>query len=138
MAKELLKRSEVKEEYTWNLKDMYPSVDAWKEDLKALAGLMEEIASMEGKAAASAENLLFVLERAAAAEQKLDFAFNYAERLFDEDQKNTAHQAMSQKMYALATELSSKTAFIVPEILAVDSQVLGGYLKELPALELYR
>ena len=46
MAKELLKRSEVKEEYTWNLKDMYPSVDAWKEDLKALAGLMEEIASM--------------------------------------------------------------------------------------------
>ena len=59
MAKELLKRSEVKEEYTWNLKDMYPSVDAWKEDLKALAGLMEEIASMEGKAAASAENLLF-------------------------------------------------------------------------------
>ncbi len=138
MAKELLKRSEVKEEYTWNLKDMYPSVDAWKEDLKALAGLMEEIASMEGKAAASAENLLFVLERAAAAEQKLDFAFNYAERLFDEDQKNTAHQAMSQKMYALATELSSKTAFIVPEILAVDSQVLEGYLKELPALELYR
>lgn len=138
MAKELLKRSEVKEEYTWNLKDMYPSVDAWKEDLKALAGLMEEIASMEGKAAASAENLLFVLERAAAAEQKLDFAFNYAERLFDEDQKNTAHQAMSQKMYALATELSSKTAFIVPEILAADSQVLEGYLKELPALELYR
>ncbi len=138
MAKELLKRSEVKEEYTWNLKDMYPSVDAWKEDLKALAGIMEEIASMEGKAAASAENLLFVLERAAAAEQKLDFAFNYAERLFDEDQKNTAHQAMSQKMYALATELSSKTAFIVPEILAADSQVLEGYLKELPALELYR
>lgn len=138
MAKELLKRSEVKEEYTWNLKDMYPSVDAWKEDLKVLAGLMEEIASMEGKAAASAENLLFVLERAAAAEQKLDFAFNYAERLFDEDQKNTAHQAMSQKMYALATELSSKTAFIVPEILAADSQVLEGYLKELPALELYR
>lgn len=138
MAKELLKRSEVKEEYTWNLKDMYPSVDAWKEDLKALAGLMEEIASMEGKAAASAENLLFVLERAAAAEQKLDFAFNYAERLFDEDQKNTAHQAMSQKMYALATDLSSKTAFIVPEILAADSQVLEGYLKELPALELYR
>ena len=41
-------------------------------------------------------------------------------------------------MYALATELSSKTAFIVPEILAVDSQVLEGYLKELPALELYR
>ena len=29
MAKELLKRSEVKEEYTWNLKDMYASDEDW-------------------------------------------------------------------------------------------------------------
>lgn len=30
MAKELLKRSEVKEEYTWNLKDMYASDEVGK------------------------------------------------------------------------------------------------------------
>ena len=30
MAKKLLKRSEVKEEYTWNLKDMYASDEDWK------------------------------------------------------------------------------------------------------------
>lgn len=138
MAKELLKRSEVKEEYTWNVKDMYASDDAWREELTAITDIIAEVERMEGKVTESAENLLFVLEHAAKAEEKLEFAFNYAERLFDEDQKNTAHQAMSQKMYALATELSSRTAFIVPEILAVDGALIEQYMKELPELELYR
>ena len=34
MAKELPKRSEVKEEFTWKLEDMYPSLDAWEADVK--------------------------------------------------------------------------------------------------------
>ena len=138
MAKELLKRSEVKEEYTWNLKDMYASDEDWKKDLDEIDKILDEIGKMEGKVAACAQNLLFVLERAAKAEEKLDYDFNYAERLFDEDQKNTAHQAMSQKMYSMLTKVSSQTAFIVPEILAMDEAVLEGYYKELPELELYR
>ena len=138
MAKELLKRSEVKEEYTWNLKDMYASDEDWKKDLDEIDKILDEIGKMEGKVAACAQNLLFVLECAAKAEEKLDYDFNYAERLFDEDQKNTAHQAMSQKMYSMLTKVSSQTAFIVPEILAMDEAVLEGYYKELPELELYR
>lgn len=138
MAKKLLKRSEVKEEYTWNLKDMYASNEDWKKDLTEIDKILDEIGKMEGKVAASAKNLLFVLENAAKAGEKLDYDFEYAERLFDEDQKNTAHQAMSQKMYSMMTKVSSRTAFIVPEILTMDENVLEGYYKELPELELYR
>ena len=138
MAKKLLKRSEVKEEYTWNLKDMYASDEDWKKDLTEIDKILDEIGKMEGKVAASAKNLLFVLENAAKAGEKLDYDFEYAERLFDEDQKNTAHQAMSQKMYSMMTKVSSRTAFIVPEILTMDENVLEGYYKELPELELYR
>ena len=85
MAKELLKRSEVKEEYTWNLKDMYASDEDWKKDLDEIDKILDEIGKMEGKVAACAQNLLFVLECAAKAEEKLDYDFNYAERLFDEE-----------------------------------------------------
>ena len=66
------------------------------------------------------EKLLAALELGARAEQKIDLAFNYAERLFDQDQKNTEHQAMSQKMYGVMTDYQSRTAFVVPEILAAD------------------
>lgn len=58
-----------------------------EKDLDEIDKILDEIGKMEGKVAACAQNLLFVLERAAKAEEKLDYDFNYAERLFDEDQK---------------------------------------------------
>lgn len=138
MAKELLKRSEVKEEYTWNLSDMYQSEKDWEKEIDEILEIVAACEKLEGKVTASAENLLTVLEKSALAEQKLSLAFNYAERLYDEDHKNTAHQAMSQRMYALYTECESRTAFIVPEILAADSNLIAGYLDEKKELELYR
>lgn len=138
MAKKLLKRSEVNEEYTWDLSDMYASKEAWDAELKEILSIASEIEKMEGKVTASAKNLLDVLAADAKASQKLHCAFSYAERLFDQDQTNTAHQAMSQKMYALDAEVSSKTAFIVPEILAASDAALEQFYHELPELELYR
>ncbi|MBP3488064.1 MAG: oligoendopeptidase F [Roseburia sp.] len=138
MAKELPKRSEVKEEYTWKLSDMYASKEAWERELDEVKALTGELAAMEGAVTASAENLYKVLELNAQIGQKLDLAYNYAERLFDEDQKNTEHQAMSQKVYGTAVDCESRTAFVVPEILAAEQETLEGFYKEKPELELYR
>ena len=138
MTKELPKRSEVNIEDTWNLADMYETVEDWEADLKEIAEITDIEASYEGKVTASAKNLLAVLENDAKAGEKLDLAFNYAQRLFDEDQSNNAHQAMSGKVFSLYTDVLSKTAFIKPEILAADSDTLEGFFKELPQLEHYR
>lgn len=138
MASELLKRSEVKEADTWNVKDMYPTTEAWENELKVITGIVDKIASYEGNVTATAENLLTVLEHLANAGEKIEKAFNYAERLFDEDQTNTTHQAMSAKVYSLYAAMGSKTAFVDPEIIAATDETLEVFYKELPALELYR
>lgn len=138
MAKELPKRSEVKEEYTWDVSAMYASKAAWEADLKEVDTIVSDLAKLEGSVMASAEKLLTALELGARAEQKIDLAFNYAERLFDQDQKNTEHQAMSQKMYGVMTDYQSRTAFVVPEILAADKATLAQYFAENKELELYR
>ena len=138
MASELLKRSEVKEADTWNVKDMYATTEAWENELKVITGIVDKIASYEGSVAATAENLLTVLEHLASAGEKIEKAFNYAERLFDEDQTNTTHQAMSAKVYSLYAAMGSKTAFVDPEIIAATDETLEAFYKELPALELYR
>ena len=138
MASELLKRSEVKEADTWNVKDMYPTTEAWENELKVITEIVDKIASYEGSVAATAENLLTVLEHLANAGEKIEKAFNYAERLFDEDQTNTTHQAMSAKVYSLYAAMGSKTAFADPEIIAASDETLEAFYKELPALELYR
>ncbi len=138
MARELPKRSEVKEEYTWDLSDIYVSKEAWEQELEEITALTDELEKMEGKVTASAANLLCTLELSAKAEQKMDKAFSYSERLFDQDQKNAAHQAMNQKMYGLYTDYCSRTAFIVPEILAADENVIDGFFSQESGLELYR
>ena len=138
MAKELLKRSEVREEDTWNVKDMYENVEAWEADLADVQKTTEEVVKMEGKVTASAKNLYEVLEKLAKIGEKIEFAYCYAQRLFDQDQKDAPHQAMAAKVGMLFADVSSQIAFVNPEILETDDDVLEGYYKEISKLELYR
>ncbi len=138
MAKELLKRSEVKEENTWKLSDMYETNEAWEADLKKIDELASELGQMEGTVTASAKNLLKVCDTMAKMDQKIELAYNYAERLSDQDTKDTTHQAMVQKIMMLYAGISSRLAFIDPEILETKEEVLEGYYKEENQLEFYR
>jgi oligoendopeptidase F len=138
MAMELPKRSEVKLEDTWNLADMYATDAAWEQDLADIRTKSGALAAYEGKVAASAKNLLDVLALEAEVSQKIELAFNYAQRLYDEDTGNNAHQAMAAKVMSLYAELGSQTAFIEPEILAIDEETLEAFYKEEVGLSLYR
>ncbi|MBQ7955356.1 MAG: oligoendopeptidase F [Lachnospiraceae bacterium] len=138
MAKELLKRSQVREEDTWNVKDLFPTVQDWENSLAKVQEIADRIIAMEGKVCQSAANLLQVLSDSAQMDEKANRAFSYAARLFDEDQKNATHQGMSQKIQALYANIASKCAFINPEILATDKETLDKYYEELPGLEFYR
>ena len=138
MAVELLKRSEVREEDTWKVKDMYESVEDWEKELTAIRSIVDKVAEYEGKVVESAGSLLAVLSGLAEAGEKLGLAFNYAERLFDEDQTNTAHQAMNAKAYSAYAEMESRVAFVDPEILAAPQELLERYYEESDELPLYR
>ena len=138
MAMELLKREDVRVEDTWKVEDMYATVEDWEKDLEAMNGLTEKIVGMEGKIAESAENLFQVLEWNAQYGEKLDLAYNYAERLFDQDRKNTKHQAMSAKVMSLYAQASGKVAFVEPEIIEMEEETLEAFYQAKPELELYR
>jgi len=138
MAKELLTRDQVKVEDTWNLKDMYASDSDWEEDIKVILGKAEELVKFEGKVCESADTLLQVLELSAFISEKLEFAYNYAARLFDEDQGNTLHQSMNQKVFSIMAKISSDVSFIDPEILACDESKLEEFYSKEPKLDLYK
>lgn len=138
MAKELLTRDQVKVEDTWNLKDMYASDSDWEEDIKVILGKAEELVKFEGKVCESADTLLQVLELSAFISEKLEFAYNYAARLFDEDQGNTLHQSMNQKVFSIMAKISSDVSFIDPEILACDESKLDEFYNKEPKLDLYK
>lgn len=138
MSKELLKREQVKVENTWDLSALYENVEAWNQDLKWIQGQIEKLVLFQNKVVESANNLYQVLELMAQTEERLDRAYSYAERSFDQDQKNTSMQALTQKIFSVYNEYCSRTAFIVPEILAVDDDFIESAMKEENGLELYR
>ncbi|MBO4749195.1 MAG: oligoendopeptidase F [Lachnospiraceae bacterium] len=138
MAKELLKREEVAVENTWKVEDMYATAQDWEKDLEEIAALTDQIVALEGKLSESAANLKKCLELDAACGQKLELAYNYAQRLFDQDQKNTKHQAMTAKVMNLYAEASGKTAFVQPEIIALSDEQMDAFYQAEPGLELYR
>ncbi len=135
---ELATRNQIAEEFTWNLKDMYENDELWEQDIETVINELEELAKYEGVVCENASNLLNTLELSAKLSEKFMYAFSYAARLFDEDQGNTAHQSMSQRMYALYANIAAGTAFIDPEILACDTKKLEDFFVERPELELYR
>ena len=138
MAKELLKREDVKIENTWKLEDMYASAEDWEKDLEEIKELSGKIAGMEGKLADSAKNLLQTLEWNAKLGEKLMLAYNYAERLFDQDQKNAKHQAMTAKAMNIYAQVAGQGAFVDPEILSISEEKLEQFYQEEKGLELYR
>ena len=138
MAKELLKREDVKIENTWKLEDMYASVEDWEKDLEEIKELSGKIAGMEGKLSDSAKNLLQTLEWNAKLGEKLMLAYSYAERLFDQDQKNAKHQAMTAKAMNIYAQVAGQGAFVDPEILSISEEKLEQFYQEEKGLELYR
>jgi len=137
MAKELMARSEAKEEYTWDLTPMYANEKEWEKEVEEVKELSKVVSSYEGKVTKSAKDLLSVLDHLSVLSQKLDKAYQYTARLFDEDQGNSKHQSMNQKMMSLWVDVSGKTAFIDPEILATDDETISSYMKEEEGLKLY-
>lgn len=138
MAKELPKRSEVKEEYTWNLADMYADIPAWEADVTKIQEMTKELAKLEGMVCESAYSLLATLEQNSDIERIAYRAMNYASRLSDQDTTNTTHQAMSQKLHGIISDISSNLSFIEPEILEAEASTLEKFYAEAPGLELYR
>ena len=138
MAKELMSRDQVKVEDTWNVNDVYETEELWEADVKLVNDKLEELTKFAGKVCESANTLLKVLEETAFVEEKVEKAYFYSARLFDEDQGNSKHRSMNQKMVSLYAKMESDLSFITPEILACDSAKLEQFYNEEAGLELYK
>ncbi|MGN0346108.1 MAG: oligoendopeptidase F [Lachnospiraceae bacterium] len=138
MAKELPKRSEVEEKYTWNLMDLYPSIEAWEKDLNRYGEMGRMVMRYEGKVGDNVENLYFVLTTFTQMEEMMAKVFHYVQRLYDQDTADTKNQSYCGKAFNLYASVGSEIAFIDPEIIAIPDERLEQFYKEKEELEFFR
>ncbi len=137
MAKQIPTRDQIDEQYTWNLADLYPSVDAWKQDLEKAVQLTEKAAGYQGKLN-NAENLLEYCTTEEQVSEILRRAGGYANCTRDVDTTNAASQALVAQVTSISVECSGKLAFSTPEIMALEEAELEQMYAQQPALERYR
>ncbi|MBO7335816.1 MAG: hypothetical protein J6U42_02640, partial [Lachnospiraceae bacterium] len=118
MAKELKKRSEQRTEDTWDLTAIYKDEAAFDADVKKMEDIIKDIAGREGKLCESGKTLKEYFELDEELNQIAERAFNYVQRMADQDTKNTENQAKRMKLSSRYSELASTIAFVEPELLA--------------------
>ena len=132
------KRSEVPEEYTWDLRDMYPNDEAWKAEYESLCKLPERIESFRGRLGESAETLLEFCRLEDELELRLLPLHTYASCSSDADTADGFYQDMRGKAESCYVAIETAAAFATPEIMAIDEDRLNLFYAVQPELETYR
>ncbi len=138
MAKAILKREEIPEQYTWNTADLYPSDDQWEADFQTLTENIRELATYEGTLSQSGTTLYQFVTLEQEAGERLSKLMDYAQRKSDEDTRISTYQAMVSRISSQYVSFLQATAFEVPEVLRIPSETLEQFFETTPELQLYR
>ncbi|MBN2860553.1 MAG: oligoendopeptidase F [Sphaerochaetaceae bacterium] len=123
-------RAEVNIPDTWDLNQLYQTVDAWEEDLKRLETLSEKAQEFKGRIAESREQLLSLLGFLDEVGMLSESVGQYAFLRHAGDGSDNENEKLKGKAMYILTGLSAAMSFIEPEILAIDDQVLDVWLEE--------
>ncbi|OOE06243.1 oligoendopeptidase F [Anoxybacillus kestanbolensis] len=137
MAKTLPTRKDVPVEYTWRLEDIFATDEQWEKEFEEIMSLLPKFSEYKGKLGESAQTLYEALQYRDHVFMRLGKLYAYAHMRHDEDTANSLYQGLETRAEGLYAEAGQATAFIVPEILAMDEDVLRTFLQQYEPLRLY-
>jgi oligoendopeptidase F len=103
-------RSQIPEQFKWNLADIYPDDASWRTAKNALAAQVAELAQFQGKLGSSAAGLADALDRFYALDKTISRLFVYTSMLADQDTRDSPHQGMKQEMTEAAAAFSAQAS----------------------------
>jgi oligoendopeptidase F len=130
-------RSASDQKYSWDLTEIYPSVDAWKQDKDVLLKKANKFEGYKGRLMESPESLLGGLRAYEDFVRQMQKLFLFPRFHLDLDQRNQEYAALLNEFMAFYTGLTEVISFLEPEILKADAGTVRRYIQEEPALEAF-
>jgi len=130
-------RTEVSDSDKWDLTHLFADVSKWQEDFVWVQQTYPRIKEFKGKVGASARNLAECLEFEKAIDLRLERLYHFASLQLAEDSANTEYLARAGQMQNLMTKIGEASAFVVPEIQAIDDETFARFVVD-PALADWR
>ena len=130
-------RKDVKEENTWNVKDIYKSEDEWKKEKKEVEKLIGKIEEKKKEWTATPEKMYAFLKFMDEISMKMSKLYSYTSLMYDTDMENAKYQSMQGEIYSVYVNLDSMTSFMNPDIIKLGEKKIAEYIKKEPKLKDY-
>ncbi len=114
--------------YVWATEEIYESVEAWEKDYKEVLSAID-FSEFKGKLGDKEVFLACMLkqEKLGRAIEKLGL---FAMMKHDEDTRNSVYDALLSKIETASVTFGEKTAYFLPELTALDEDVLKDYIAD--------
>lgn len=119
----ILKREEVDPKYKWKLEDMYATDDLWESEFKELQSQLPEFSKYVGKLK-DEDTILKLLKFSDEFNATLEKLYVYAFCRRDENTVNDKYVGMYNKIAMFASQASTETSFINPELSELPKEKL--------------
>ncbi len=130
-------RSEIHDQYKWNVKDLYESDQAWKQAKEDLIKKSEEFDKYKGKLGSSAKELLSYLKLADDIYIEGSKLYLYASLNSHIDLRDQDKIAGTKDIRQVFITIGQKTAFVTPELAAIPEETMKKFISEEAGLKDY-
>ncbi|MBW8350418.1 oligoendopeptidase F [Bacillus sp. IITD106] len=137
-VKTLPSRSEIAEDMTWRLEDIFSSDEAWEKEYDDIKELLKDAGQFKGKLNESADKLFEALDFQSKVSERMGRLYTYAHMRYDQDTGNSHYQGFNARAESLYSILASEFSYIVPEILDMEESRISQFLEENKDLQLYK
>lgn len=123
-----MERSETAAKYRWNISDLFTSDEEWEKSYSDAEGRIS-FSRFAGKLSDPASlRALFDLEEEVGL--RVEKLYLYAHMRHDEDSRVAKYTSMQSRAMSLYVRLSSETAFVEPELTALDEDALRAFMQD--------
>lgn len=137
-AKQLPLRSEVPEELTWKLEDIFASDEAWEKEYAEVKELSNKAQSFKGTLSENAEQLYQFFAYQDQLLERMGKVYTYSHMRYDQDTTNAHYQGMDDRAKNLYTQIANALSFATPELLAIDEEKLKAFVDQDEKLQVYK
>ena len=125
-----MERKNVAIENQWNLEAIYPTEEAWDADYQRLEEMVAASADGYKGKLGDKQVLQAYYKEVAEVSRLLEKLYMYAHMRQDEDVRIANNTSKVSKLVSMAAKLSAKYSFVDPELTALPTEVLEGYIAD--------
>jgi oligoendopeptidase F len=113
-------RADIPDSDKWDLTHLFTDVSKWNEDVEWITRTYPKIMERKGRVGESPQTLAEVLEFEKQLELKIEGVYHFTSLQLAEDSANNDYLARVAQLQNLMTKVAESSAFVVPEIQAID------------------